>query len=967
MTPDRLRRIANILLNVLDLEPGLRKPYLQTLGDAELQREVEAWLRRTEDDATVIETPKRPEGVEPGQRLGPYRIVEHLGVGGMGLVLLAEREDEQFERRVAIKVLRAGFDVPELIQRFVTERQILAQLEHPHIAALYEGGTASDGRPYLVMEHVKGRPIHRYCDEEGLGVEDRVRLMVKVCHAVAYAHSRLVIHRDLKPSNLLVNEEGEPKLLDFGIAKLLDPEAFPMTVAQTATGQSPMTPHYASPEQVRGQGVTTASDVYSLGVMLYRLLAGRLPYRLPGGGSREALLRAIEDTRPSRPSDAVLEDTAASDDEISRWTGASRQALNRRLAGDLDSIILKALRPEPEHRYSSPNELARDLERHLSGLPVEARQGTWRYRAGKFIRRHRLGVGLAAAAALLLTIFSSYLTWQSGVITRERNAALAARDQAELAKTGEEQVVTFLVDLFNAADPTRNNAEPPTVRELVDAGADKIDDLIADDPALGARLAFVRARVHDSIGLFEPALNLYRRGLDVIDQLEDADLALISKILRGQAVVYARQGKMDEARPLLDRAIDKARRAESPPDLAASFSGRGQLALTARNLEICIDSYRQAIEIAGPLSDQGSRKILVSSHTGLGTCLDLDRQDEEAEEYLLQSLTLAKEYAFASLIPFAHLNLGGFYFDRLRIEEARDSFRNAALGYEKVFGEDDFRTAMAFGNVAATELHLGNFTVAMETTSKALDIAERVLGPESPHAITFRCNLAGQSILIGDLARAEQDAVQCLESALAAFGADSHLTLEGAMHLADLRGEQGQPQHLDETLREVKETLERNESLSPVYGPRLPNLECKLRLLAGELDAAQSTCLSIHEEATRREDGPGSMDDLEAQLPLLALEILRQELDAAQARADALTELAADLSPVATSASQLARLRGDLAAARGQPEAAATHYKGALEIGRAAGFLDTQLDMSRALRGLRALGRPELGLAPAPQ
>ncbi|MEM1183167.1 MAG: serine/threonine-protein kinase, partial [Acidobacteriota bacterium] len=373
MTPDRLRRIANVVLNVLELEPTLRKTYLQTLGDPELQREVERWIRRTEDDATVVDAPRRPEGVEPGQRLGPYRIVEPIGAGGMGVVLLAEREDDQFERQVAIKVLRTGFNVPELIQRFVIERQILAQLEHPHIAALYEGGTTADGRPYLVMEHVDGRPIHQFCDEQRLSVDERVRLMIKVCDAVAYAHSRLVIHRDLKPSNLLVNDAGEPKLLDFGIAKLLDPDAFPMTVAHTQTGQAPMTPHYASPEQVRGAEVTTASDVYSLGVILYRLLAGRLPHH-ESGHSREALLKAIEDTRPSRPSDAVLEDTAPGDDEVSRLTGTTRQALNRRLAGDLDSIVLKALRPEAGHRYRTPTELARDLERHLDGLPVEARQ-----------------------------------------------------------------------------------------------------------------------------------------------------------------------------------------------------------------------------------------------------------------------------------------------------------------------------------------------------------------------------------------------------------------------------------------------------------------------------------------------------------------------------------------------------------------------------------------------------------------
>ncbi|MEM6793065.1 MAG: serine/threonine-protein kinase [Acidobacteriota bacterium] len=568
MSPDRLRRIANVLLNALDLEPDLRKTYLEALGDPELRREVERWVLRTEEDTTLAEARARPEGVEPGQRLGSYRIVERIGVGGMGVVLLAEREDQEFERRVAIKILRAGFDLPELVQRFVTERQILAQLEHPHIAALYEGGTTSDGRPYLVMEHVQGLPIHQYCDEQRLGVEERVRLMVKVCNAVAYAHSRLVVHRDLKPSNLLVTEEGEPKLLDFGIAKLLDPEAFPLTVARTVTGQSPMTPHYASPEQIRGGAITTASDVYSLGVMLYRLLAGRLPHRLKAGGSREDLLKAIETTRLSRPSEAVLEESAPDDEEVFSLTASHRQALHRSLLGDLDSIVLKALRPEARHRYSSPGEMARDLERHLNGLPVAARQDTWRYRAGKFIRRHRLGVGLTAAAALMLTTLSLFLTWQSAVVTRERNAALAARDQAEVARKGEEKVVSYLIELFEAADPQKSQGEDVTARDLVEAGAGQIEDLVQEDPAVGARLAYALARVHDAIGLLDPAVELYRRTQEILDGLENPSRVLAARTLRDLAVVYVQQGKFEEAEPLLDESIRQARMTDSPFELA---------------------------------------------------------------------------------------------------------------------------------------------------------------------------------------------------------------------------------------------------------------------------------------------------------------------------------------------------------------------------------------------------------------
>ncbi|MEM8996984.1 MAG: serine/threonine-protein kinase, partial [Acidobacteriota bacterium] len=434
MTPERLRQVANVLDVVLELEVALRPAYLSavTANDPDLRREVERHLGAPDGGApdgsdSGGPTPE-PRVPSIGERVGPYRVVEHLGVGGMGTVYLAEREDEHFERRVAVKVLRAGFESPELVRRFIAERQILARLEHPNIARLYEGGATADGRPFLVMEYVDGRPIDRYCDEEKLGVAERVDVMRKVCGAVQYAHRHLVVHRDLKPSNILVGDDGEPKLLDFGIAKLLDPGSFPMTVEATRTGLSPMTPHYASPEQVRGEAITTATDVYALGVLLYRLLAGRLPYHFESG-ARNHILQVLEQSGPTRPSQVILEEVPENRDPapLATLLGIPRAELRRTLVGDLDSIALKALRPEAGHRYPSPEHLAADLERHRAGLPVQARQGTWRYRVGKFIRRHRVGVGLATSAVLLLTALSIFMTRQASVVAEERNAALAAR------------------------------------------------------------------------------------------------------------------------------------------------------------------------------------------------------------------------------------------------------------------------------------------------------------------------------------------------------------------------------------------------------------------------------------------------------------------------------------------------------------------------------------------------------------
>ncbi|MEM1180087.1 MAG: tetratricopeptide repeat protein [Acidobacteriota bacterium] len=956
MSPDRLRRFANVLLNGLELEPELRKTYLQTLGDPELQREVEQWIRRTEDDPTAIETPVRSEGVEPGQHLGPYRIVERIGAGGMGVVLLAEREDHEFERRVAIKILRAGFDVPEVVKRFVTERQILAQLEHPHIAALYEGGTTSDGRPYLVMEHVRGLPIHQYCDEQALGVEERVRLMVKVCDAVAYAHSRLVVHRDLKPSNLLITEVGEPKLLDFGIAKLLDPEAFPMTVARTVTGQSPMTPHYASPEQIRGGGITTASDVYSLGVILYRLLAGRLPYRLGGAGSREALIEAIEKSPPSRPSHAVLEQSAPSDEEVSRLTGTSRLSLHRSLAGDLDSIVLKALRPEAKYRFSSPSDLARDLERHLNGLPVEARQDTWRYRAGKFIRRHRLGVGLSVATALVLAGLSLFLTWQSAAVTRERNVALSALDQAELATKSEEQVVSFLIELFEAADPARSGGDTVTARELVETGAVQIEALVEEDPALGARLSYALARAHEAIGLPGPAARLLDRTQEVLGELEEPDRVLLARSLRDRAVIFLQQGKLEEAEPLLEASIREARLTDSAFDLAVSLSARGKLSLSSRDIDTCIEYYRQAIEVASASEDKGAREVLVTSHSELGSCLDLARDDEQAEFHFRRALELADGESFDVWAANAYTNLGGFYYYRQRRVEARDAFEEAALIFERIYGPDDYRTASVYVNLAIMELDIGRYLAAIKTSTRALEIAERSLGAESGLGIVARCNLGGQYLFIGDLERAEDLASRCLELANGAAGSNEQWILEGMLYLSEIRAEQGRLASLDRVLKDIKGILDSHDVLAPNYSGRVGQLECKLRIALGEYEEAAEACGAVLLEVQAQENGAGSRAEFSAQLRLLELEILEQDQSAAKQRVGHLNEIAADVSPLPYFRCQFARLRGDLAVALGEAQEAEAHYRSSLEIGRTAGFLDTQYDLSRASRGLQALG-----------
>lgn len=385
---ERWGEVDRIFEAVLDRSPGERTVFLRAFcaGDPALYREVErllaadAWesvfLDRPADEVSGLMAGEREEQ----QRLGPYRLLRAIGCGGMGTVFLAMRDDEQYERLVAVKILRSGLEDTDLRRRFLAERQILARLEHPNIARLYDGGSTEDGRPYLVMELIQGLPIDEYCDRHRQTVEQRLALFLRICSAVQYTHQNLLVHRDIKPANILVTPQGEPKLLDFGIAKLLEPAATADSL--TRTGIRVMTPSYASPEQMKGEAITTASDVYSLGVLLYELLAGRSPYRVEEG---------VE-----KPSRALSRSGKPLPEEIAAARGSRPVALRRRLAGDLDTIVLTALRTEPARRYESVARLSSDLERHLQDLPISARPNTLGYRMRKFVRRHRAALVAAS-------------------------------------------------------------------------------------------------------------------------------------------------------------------------------------------------------------------------------------------------------------------------------------------------------------------------------------------------------------------------------------------------------------------------------------------------------------------------------------------------------------------------------------------------------------------------------------------
>ena len=433
-------------------------------------------------------------------RIGAYRVLRELGHGGMGVVYLASRADDQYRKRVAIKVIPAGATSHETVRHFRRERQILASLDHPNIARLLDGGTTTDGSPYIVMEYVEGDAIDRYCDRHELSLVERLRMFLVVCGAVSHAHRNLVVHRDLKPRNILVTKDGDPKLLDFGIATVLNPELSGDSVGTRLA----FTPEYASPEQIQNQSVSTAADVYSLGVVLYELLTRRSPYRLKTRTPSE-IFQAVCEQQPDLPSaaagrtgDAATADAATTTDPT---TAPSRRThLQRRLKGDLDTILLKALRKEPHQRYLSVDAFADDLRLFLDGKPVTARRPTVAYRTRKFLRRHWLPATAALALALTLVVGSVALAVQARRLGQERDKST--------------RIAGFLTELFTVADPSRSRGDSVTAREILDEGVKKIDATLADDPMTRGDLLGTMSDVYEGLGLYAEAERLAGRAID---------------------------------------------------------------------------------------------------------------------------------------------------------------------------------------------------------------------------------------------------------------------------------------------------------------------------------------------------------------------------------------------------------------------------------------------------------------------
>ncbi len=801
MDAARFSRIEDAFHRASELAGAARDHALAEIcgDDHDLRREVEELLAAAACEAPALDGPAALRFEQTPRQIGPYRVLRRLGAGGFSVVYLAEEEGEGFRRQVAVKLL-AGVPGGPLVRRFAAETRILAGLEHPGIARFHTAGRAEDGTAYLVLEYVEGTDLLTHCRERRASLGERLRLFAAVLDAVDYAHRSLVVHRDLKPSNILVTLDGQPKLLDFGIAALLDP-ADGVALGETATLFRAFTPAYASPEQLRGERVTTASDVYSLGVVLYELLAGVRPHA--ASNFQDELARGFHAVEPEPPSTAA------------RRRPEVEGALDaRQLEGDLDAIVLKALRDDPAARYTSVSALAEDLRRFSAGLPVLARRPTVRYRASRFLRRHAAAVATVVVVGLLA---GTGLAWHVEQLQRERVRAQDAAEEARREARKAERMVELLSGVFEAANPQVQPGRPLDSRELLEQGGARIERSLAEDPELRAELQAVLGGIWSSIGDYDRAAALLEPAAAELEHRLGPDHPVTAQAWSTLGSLRQHKGRYREARALYEKALRVQRRKLGARHPAVAFtlarhggnlSELGEQAAGRAALEEAIKIEQAA---RGPesallgrfLSDlsivnqrlqdwEGAARAaeravaLLGRHYGrenpkyasaLANLASLRQQQNRHEEAvaLLQEAIRIEQKALGEAFSGESAErsvLGWSYIELHRLDEARREFERALAAAIRDKGPDHADVARPLRGLAAVEMELGRLDAARRHIERALAVRERAHGPVHWEVAVSIADLAELAILAGDRQAEESHRRRALAVSRQVYDAD---------------------------------------------------------------------------------------------------------------------------------------------------------------------------------------------------
>jgi len=709
-----------------------------------------------------------------GRTVGAYTLLSPIGQGGMGSVWLAERNDGRFERRVAIKFLRFVVAAHDGAERFEREGRILGQLAHPHVSELIDAGVAPTGEPYLVLEYVEGEPIDQYCDKHGLDLGARLRLFFDVLDAVTHAHAHLAVHRDIKPANVLVRNDGQVKLLDFGIAKLLEDAANPAAATMlTLEGGAAMTPHFAAPEQVSSGAITTATDVYALGVLLYLLLTGVHPAG-PGLHSTADLIKAVVETDPPLASEALASLTDAASAEKRATTP---DKLARTLRGDLDTIIARALKKKPQERYASVAAFGDDLRRYLAHEPIAARPDTFSYRLRKYARRHRVGVAVSTAFVLLLAGFTVIQASELQRITRERDRA--------------NRVTQFMKGMFRSASPSAARGNTVTVREVLDKASKDIEAGLGKDPELQAQMMNVMGGVYNDLGLNPSAESLLTRAIELRRRVLGAKHPDTLESERLLSWVLLGEGRYAEAEKLQRETLDADRRVLGldNPETLLSMSHLGTALFMEGRYADAERVFREALVIRRRVLGTEHPDTL-SSMNNLGGVLSVEGRYDDAEE--LQRETVAVERrVLGSDHPntlSAMNNLASTLAKKRRYDEAEELEHEALDTERRVLGPDHPATLALTSYLGAILSHAGRYSDAEQMMRQALEADRRVLGPEHPQTAECVYGLGAVAALKGN----RDEALSLIRQAVD-HGLPAHFDLEGIGQNDDLKALHGDP------------------------------------------------------------------------------------------------------------------------------------------------------------------------------
>jgi serine/threonine-protein kinase len=726
MSPERWEKVQSLFAEALELNHSEREIYLkkECANDQDLFNEVISLLKADEDEHSIFSGSASDyiaadDATLEGKTFGNYLAIEQIGSGGMGSVYLADRVDGLFEQKVALKIIKPGMNSQEIITRFEGERQILARLQHPNIAKLLDGGISELGLPYFTMEYVDGKPITEFCDDNNLTIEKRLELFLKVCDAILYAHQNLVIHRDIKPSNILVQKDGNVKLLDFGIAKVFEEDANQKNL--TLTGIRVMTPEYASPEQVRGEPVNTATDIYSLGLILYQLLTGCPPYEVHTNSAIE-MEKIICFTEPPKPSIMITKFSTLNVDRakklspvvISQNRGISQSKLRKRISGDLDNICLMALRKEPERRYNSVAQMINDINNHLSGQPITARKSTALYLAKKFIQRHKAGVVITSVAFLIMALVTIFYTLK---LAEER-------DRAQVEAEKSKKVSEFLAGIFKVSDPDQSRGETITARELLDKGVKSLESELSDQPEVLAKMLDVTGNVYKSLGLYNNALVLLNKAYDINDSLFGLTSPETAKSLNDLANLNFAMGDYDQAISRFNKTVKTRERIFGEESME-----------TAESLN----------DLAMVLREQGKY--------------------DEAEKLLIQSLAIRKKRSSdkGPEVSESMNNLALLYQDKGKYDEAKKLFEESLLIKENLYGKIHPSVTETISNLAMLLQKMGNYDEASTLFNKSLKIDKKLFGDIHPTISTDLYNIASNTALMGDLQSADKLYTEVLE------------------------------------------------------------------------------------------------------------------------------------------------------------------------------------------------------------